>query len=157
MANLQDEFAGGQQLLIRSNSALRAEALEVFDRTFRITGVLRLLAGLVAFIGVLSALLALELERGRELAVLRATGLTRGQLWLEAPSLLDLVWPLPSSVESPQERFLREHSGWKYFPQRLGLLAVAVDPFRAAVIQLTTCRAGTYSFSKVSRCVEFSL
>ena len=42
---------------------------------------LRLLAVLVAFVGVLSALMALQLERARELAVLRATGLTPRQLW----------------------------------------------------------------------------
>ncbi len=42
---------------------------------------LRLLATVVAFIGVLSALMALQLERARELAVLRATGLTPPQLW----------------------------------------------------------------------------
>jgi putative ABC transport system permease protein len=34
----------------------------------------------VAFIGVLSALLSLQLERGRELGLLRAVGLTAGQL-----------------------------------------------------------------------------
>jgi putative ABC transport system permease protein len=43
--------------------------------------VLRLLAFVVAFIGVLSALMALQLERGRELGVLRANGLTPGQIW----------------------------------------------------------------------------
>ena len=35
----------------------------------------------LAFIGVLSALMALQLERARELAVLRATGVTPGQVW----------------------------------------------------------------------------
>ena len=39
------------------------------------TGVLRLLTTGVAFVGVLSALTALGLERGRELAMLRAQGL----------------------------------------------------------------------------------
>ncbi len=68
-------------LAINPNRELRRHSMEVFDRTFRITAVLRLLAGLVAFIGVLSALMALQLERARELAVLRAHGLTRGQLW----------------------------------------------------------------------------
>ncbi len=71
----------GRPLAFTPNRELRRRSLEVFDRTFRITGVLRLLAGLVAFIGVLSALMALELERAWELAVLRATGMTRGQLW----------------------------------------------------------------------------
>jgi putative ABC transport system permease protein len=54
--------------------------MAVFERTFRITDVLRLLSMVVAFIGVLSALMALQLERGKEYAVLRALGLTRGQI-----------------------------------------------------------------------------
>jgi putative ABC transport system permease protein len=68
-------------LIIRSNRALKRLSLEIFDRTFLITGVLRLLAGLVAAIGVLSALTALQLERAREIGVLRAAGLTPGQVW----------------------------------------------------------------------------
>jgi len=56
--------------------------MEIFDRAFAITSSLRLLAVIVAFIGVLSALMSLQLERGRELGTLRATGMTRTQLWL---------------------------------------------------------------------------
>jgi putative ABC transport system permease protein len=54
--------------------------MAVFDRTFRVTEVLRAVSLVVAFIGVLSALMALQLERGKEYAVLRALGLTRGQI-----------------------------------------------------------------------------
>ncbi len=68
-------------LIVRSHRALFDASLEIFDRTFLITNVLRLLAGAVAFLGVLSALLALQLERARELGVLRANGLTPRQLW----------------------------------------------------------------------------
>ena len=64
-----------------ANRALRDASLEIFDRTFAITGVLRLLAFVVAFIGVLSALMALQLERRRELGVLRAHGMIPRQLW----------------------------------------------------------------------------
>ncbi len=78
---LRERVGGRQALLIRSNRALREASMEVFDRTFTITAVLRLLAVVVAFIGVLSALMALQLERARELAVLRVNGLTPGQLW----------------------------------------------------------------------------
>ncbi len=67
-------------LLIRSNRGLREASLAVFDRTFAVTGVLRLLAFVVAFIGVLSALMALQLERRRELGVMRALGLTPREL-----------------------------------------------------------------------------
>lgn len=70
-----------QELLIRSNRALREASLEVFDRTFAITAVLRFVATLVAVVGVLSALMALQLERARELGVLRAQGLTPREVW----------------------------------------------------------------------------
>ena len=68
-------------VVVRSNRELRELSLEVFDRTFAITRVLRLLAFAVAFIAVLSALMALQLERRRELGVLRATGMTPEQGW----------------------------------------------------------------------------
>jgi putative ABC transport system permease protein len=74
--------AGAEQdLLIRSNRALREASLEVFDRTFAITAVLRVLATAIAVIGVLSALMALQLERSRELGVLRAQGLAPREVW----------------------------------------------------------------------------
>ena len=71
----------GAALQVQVNRALREQALVIFDRTFAITNALRLLAVIVAFIGVLSALMALQIERARELATLQALGLTPGQLW----------------------------------------------------------------------------
>ncbi|MBS1212481.1 MAG: uncharacterized protein H6R26_1098, partial [Proteobacteria bacterium] len=68
-----------QGLSVRSNREIRAASLEVFERTFAITRVLRLLAVGVAFVGIVSALMAFQHERRRELAVLRATGLTPRQ------------------------------------------------------------------------------
>ncbi len=81
LGELESAYAGRPDLLIQSNEALRAGSLEIFDRTFAITSALRLLAVIVAFIGVLSALMSLQLERARELGTLRATGMTRPQLW----------------------------------------------------------------------------
>jgi putative ABC transport system permease protein len=78
---LRAAFAGEAELLIRSNRGTRENALEVFDRTFAITVALQLLATIVAFIGILSTLMSLQLERKREIGVLRSTGMTRGQLW----------------------------------------------------------------------------
>lgn len=68
-------------LTVQANRSVRQEALRIFDRTFAITAALRILAVIVAFIGVLSALLALQLERSRELATFQALGLTQGGLW----------------------------------------------------------------------------
>ncbi len=67
-------------LRVQDNASLRGGALEVFDRTFAITVALRLLTTLVAFIGILSALMALQLEHAREYGVMRATGMTARQL-----------------------------------------------------------------------------
>ncbi|MDZ7659662.1 ABC transporter permease [Fodinibius sp.] len=78
---LREKAQGQQEVFIRSNRGLREASIAIFDRTFTVTVVLRLLAIIVAFIGILSALMALQLERSRELAVLRANGMTPGQLW----------------------------------------------------------------------------
>ena len=74
LANYQNE------LLMRSNTDIRQQSLEIFDRTFAITHILRLLTIGVAFIGILSALMALSLERKAEFAVLRALGITPSEL-----------------------------------------------------------------------------
>ena len=66
---LEARLSPYQGVEVRANAALRAEVMQVFDRAFAITGALQLLAALVAFIGVLSALLSLQLERARELGV----------------------------------------------------------------------------------------
>jgi putative ABC transport system permease protein len=66
----------GPTARVRSSARLEELSLAVFDRTFKVTEVLRVLAGIVAFLGILSALLAIELERARELSVLRTLGFT---------------------------------------------------------------------------------
>ena len=75
------EIAGDRSILVRSNRSLREASLRVFDRTFAVTNVLRSLTILIAFVGVLNALMAIQMERGREHAVLRAIGLTPRQTW----------------------------------------------------------------------------
>ncbi|WP_225931260.1 ABC transporter permease [Leptolyngbya sp. 7M] len=80
VAEIQNQFRGRQDLSVQSNRTLRQESLIIFDRTFAITNALRLLAVVVAFIGVLSTLMSLQLERTRELGILRATGMTPRQI-----------------------------------------------------------------------------
>jgi putative ABC transport system permease protein len=73
---LRDAVHGRQALLIRSNADIRALSMRIFERTFVITRVLYWLAAGVAALGLLSALLAWQLTRTRELALLRTLGLT---------------------------------------------------------------------------------
>lgn len=80
-AELQPHLQQIQQVLVRPNQALRKDVMEVFDRTFAITVALRLQATVVAFIGILNALLLLQFEKQREVGILRALGLTGRQLW----------------------------------------------------------------------------
>jgi putative ABC transport system permease protein len=78
---LRKTFAGSLDLTIQSNRGLRASSLAIFDRAFSTTVALQMLATVVAFIGVLSTLMSLQLERRREIGTLRAIGMTRQQLW----------------------------------------------------------------------------
>ena len=80
VTQIRSQFKGRQDLSVQSNRTLREESLIIFDRTFAITNALRLLAVIVAFIGVLSTLMSLQLERTRELGILRSTGMTPRQL-----------------------------------------------------------------------------
>ncbi|HET7756105.1 MAG TPA: FtsX-like permease family protein, partial [Steroidobacteraceae bacterium] len=75
-ARLRDAVHGRQALLIRSNAEIRALSMRIFERTFVITRVLYWLAAGVAAVGLVSALLAWELERARSLALLRSLGVT---------------------------------------------------------------------------------
>jgi putative ABC transport system permease protein len=81
VAAVRERGGDGRRLVVRSNRALRETSLEIFDRTFAITGVLRTLSVAVAFVGMLAALMALQLERTREIGVLRTLGLTPRQVW----------------------------------------------------------------------------
>jgi putative ABC transport system permease protein len=72
---------GGQQIVVRSFKFLRDTSIEIFDRTFLVAKVLQLLSVIVAFIGILSSLMSLQLERKRELGILRANGLLPSQLF----------------------------------------------------------------------------
>ena len=78
---LRAAFAGEAELVIRSSRGIREHSLAIFDRSFSITVALQMLAMLVAFIGILSALMSLQLERRREIGTLRAIGMTRRQVW----------------------------------------------------------------------------
>lgn len=69
-----------QSLNIRPSQELRSEALAVFDRTFTIAIALRGLAFLVAFVGLFAASLAWQLDKSREVGILRAIGMTKGQI-----------------------------------------------------------------------------
>ncbi|HJO02396.1 MAG TPA: FtsX-like permease family protein [Acidobacteriota bacterium] len=89
-ADVRNAFPG-QRVAVNTNRLLRERALRIFDRTFLITDVLRTLVILVAFIGVLSALMAIQLENTREYGILRATGLTPAQLWAMVTSQTGMV------------------------------------------------------------------
>ncbi|MGA0058702.1 MAG: ABC transporter permease, partial [Planctomycetota bacterium] len=69
-----------QRLAVQASEGLRVASLEIFDRTFAITAVLRLLCLAVAGLGIFSALSALQLERRREVGALRAIGATPRQV-----------------------------------------------------------------------------
>jgi putative ABC transport system permease protein len=106
MAALRERAAGSQDVVVRSNRALREASLQIFDRTFAITGVLRTLTVAVAFIGMLAALMALQLERAREIGLLRALGLTPRQVGILVTTETGLMGLLAGVLAVPGGLFL---------------------------------------------------
>ena len=65
-----------QALIVSTRESVERTSLKVFDRTFAITDALRLLCILIAVLGIWSSFAALQLDRQKEIAVLRTLGAT---------------------------------------------------------------------------------
>ena len=74
------QASASYRVLLFSNRDLRAEAIRIFDRTFAITYALEAVAITVAVMGIAGALLALVIDRRRELGLLRFLGAAAGQV-----------------------------------------------------------------------------
>jgi len=70
----------GRGVVVAPNRELRRNAIAIFDRTFAITWALEAVAIVVAMLGAANSLLALVLDRRRELALLRYLGASAGQI-----------------------------------------------------------------------------
>jgi putative ABC transport system permease protein len=81
--SVREEIArvcAGSRVLLFSNRDLRTDAIRIFDRTFAITYALEAVAVIVAVMGIAGALLALVIDRRRELGLLRFLGAAAGQV-----------------------------------------------------------------------------
>ncbi|MDI1231084.1 MAG: ABC transporter permease [Methylobacter sp.] len=79
LENQINKLLTGEQS-VKSDQAIYQASMEVFEQTFMITETLRWLSAAIAFVGVFSALMALQFERTRQLGILRAIGITSRQL-----------------------------------------------------------------------------
>jgi putative ABC transport system permease protein len=76
---LQQRLAG-RNIAVAPNRELRQNAIAIFDRTFAITWALEAVAIVVAMLGAANSLLALVLDRRRELGLLRYLGASAPQV-----------------------------------------------------------------------------
>jgi len=67
-------------LNLRSNAELRRDVIVIFDKTFAITYSLEVIAVFVAALGLFNTLVALVLERKREMGILRMLGAFKNQV-----------------------------------------------------------------------------
>lgn len=83
-----EQRLAGLGVTVGLNRTLRRNAIEIFDRTFAITWALEAVAIIVAMLGAANSLLALVLDRRRELGLLRYLGASgkqiRGMILVEA-------------------------------------------------------------------------
>ncbi len=78
--DIEHSLGNTRPIITISNGELKQEILDIFDRTFRVTYVLELIALSVAVLGIMNTLLTAILERRRELATLRAIGASGQQI-----------------------------------------------------------------------------
>jgi putative ABC transport system permease protein len=145
-------------VLIFPHELLRTQAIEVFDRTFAITWALEAVAIIVAMLGAANSLLALVLDRRREIGLVRYLGahtaqiyrmiLTEAALIGLAASVLGLILGLSLSLVLV---FVinKQSFGWTIqFHPPLGLLAAAV-----ALVWVVTVAAAMYPARYAARLI----
>jgi len=93
---IEKRFAKNNHLAVFSNRDLRTEILRIFDQTFAVTLGLRLIAVIVAAVGMFFTLTALISERSREWAIIRSLGVTHkglyGIAWAESCAIALVGW-----------------------------------------------------------------
>jgi len=145
----------GYSLQIMNNRELRQMILGIFDRSFAITYAIEIIATVVSLIGVVSILIALTLEKRREMSILRYLGgswrqieqkvLLSAGLAGAAGTLLGLVMGLMMSLIFVRV-VNRVSFGWEVdfqipgLPLGLTLLAVFLTTVVVAVIPAKAVR-----------------
>jgi putative ABC transport system permease protein len=144
-----EQAAAGHSILMFSNRDLRAEAIRIFDRTFAITYALEAVAVIVAVMGIAGALLALVIDRRRELGLLRFLGAASSQvrkLILVEAALLGLLANLAGLIQGFALSLIliyvinKQSFGWTirfHWPMQILLGALTV-------VYLATVLAGLY-------------
>ncbi|HLI84218.1 MAG TPA: FtsX-like permease family protein [Bryobacteraceae bacterium] len=144
-----EERTRGLGLNIARNRELRRTAIEIFDRTFAITWALEAVAIVVAMLGAANSLLAVVLDRRRELGLLRYLGASaaqvRGMILVEAGILGFLAAALGLALGFALSLVLifvvnRQSFGWTIqFHPPAGLLSGAL-----VAVWCVTVAAGLY-------------
>jgi putative ABC transport system permease protein len=80
IGSIRTGYAAAADYSLYSNRALREAVVDVFNQTFAVTHILRVIALLVAVIGIALNFTVLVKEREREIGTLRAVGVSRRQV-----------------------------------------------------------------------------
>ncbi|HEU5021900.1 MAG TPA: FtsX-like permease family protein, partial [Bryobacteraceae bacterium] len=131
------------------NEALRTSAVVVFDRTFAVTWALEGIALVVAMLGTANSLLALVLDRRREIGLIRCLGADDGQIRRMVLTEAGLIGLLAAGLGLVLGTALsldliyvinRQSFGWTIqFHPPLGLMAAAL-----LLLWIFTVAAGIY-------------
>ena len=144
-----EEAVADYPVLVAPNGVLRDAAIRIFDRTFSVTWALEGIAIIVAMLGAANALLALVLDRRREIGLIRYLGGSQGQVRTMILTEAGLLGLLASALGLVLGMALsmvlifvinKQSFGWTIqFHPPLGLLAAAL-----ALVWAMTILAGVY-------------
>lgn len=103
LKHLENQIAKllSKQQAVKSDQAIYRVSMKMFEQTFTVTETLRWLSATIAFIGVFSALTALQFERTRQFGILRAIGVTPWQLAAVISSETGLIGLIAGLIAIP--------------------------------------------------------
>ena len=153
---LLDRFDTDWDLQIISSKKLNNASMEIFDKTFEITFVLRSISLIVAFIGILGAISAIILSRAREFSILKSIGFTNNQLRTIIGNQTFIIGVISGLISIPLGIIItnlliqiinKQSFGWS-IPMQL-LPSVFVEGIMVAI--LSSVLASIYPSIKISR------
>ena len=153
---LLDKFDTDWDLQIISSKKLNNASMEIFDKTFEITFVLRSISLIVAFIGILGAISAIILSRAREFSILKSIGFTNNQLRTIIGNQTFIIGVISGLISIPLGIIItnlliqiinKQSFGWS-IPMQL-LPSVFVEGIMVAI--LSSVLASIYPSIKISR------
>lgn len=116
MRNIEDVYGKRYRLSMESNTDIRESIFTLMNQAFSLFDVMAILAVMIASLGIMNTLTMNIMERTQEIGMLRAIGMTRGQIIKMVLAESGLMGVIGALLVCYSALCLEEYSSWACLP-----------------------------------------